>query len=376
MRVLQLVKTSIGASWALRQMRELVKLGVEVHVAMPLDGNLVDKYRKAGVITHDLSYSLVNIIGVSQKLRKIVTIVKPDIIHSHFVLTTIIMRVALRDIKIPRVFQVPGPLHLESWLFRNVDLILAQKKLDKWIGSCRWTNERYRKSGIDDGRLFLSYYGTDLEFIKYENGILKETLGLKNADFVVGMVAYMYAPKKFLCQKRGLKGHEDFIDALSLLLDKYPNLYGVCIGGAWDNAIEYEDSVIKYGQVKCGDRLFFLGTRSDVPALYGDMDLVVHPSHSENLGGAGESLLLRVPTITSNVGGFPDIVKDGETGLSVPPKEPLLLADAIEKVIKSDVDVELFKNAGYSQTFELLDVKNTAKSIFNIYNKIICDINV
>ena len=48
MKVLQLVKTSVGATWALKQMRELVKLGVEVHVALPTDGLLIEKYKEFG----------------------------------------------------------------------------------------------------------------------------------------------------------------------------------------------------------------------------------------------------------------------------------------------------------------------------------------
>ena len=45
------------------------------------------------------------------------------------------------------MFQVPGPLHLEHPLFRTVELASASGS-DFWIGSCRWTCERYRGSGI------------------------------------------------------------------------------------------------------------------------------------------------------------------------------------------------------------------------------------
>ncbi len=58
MRVLQLLKTSDGVSWALRQMRELVALGVDVHVLMPTDGSLVPLYREAGVVVHEGQPSL------------------------------------------------------------------------------------------------------------------------------------------------------------------------------------------------------------------------------------------------------------------------------------------------------------------------------
>ena len=140
MKVLQLIKTSVGANWAYRQMRELVKLGLEVHVAMPVDGPLVREYTECGVVVHPVLYSLSQIVTSCKQLQQIVKEVNPDIIHSHFVLTTLIMRIALRSDKRPRIFQVPGPLHLENLFFRKLDLWTSQSN-DVWVGSCKWTNE-------------------------------------------------------------------------------------------------------------------------------------------------------------------------------------------------------------------------------------------
>src|SRR5690606_31044154 len=103
----------------------------------------------------------------------------------------------------------------------------------------------------------------------------------------------------------------------------------VFVGGAWNKAYSYEKQIREYAERKGGDRFVFLGTRNDVLELYPDFDVAVHPSHSENLGGAVESLLLKVPTIATNVGGFPDIVIDGETGWLVPPGRPDKLAEKI-----------------------------------------------
>ena len=51
LKVLHLLKTAVGASWALRQTTELVKLGVEVHLALP-DGPMVARYKATGVVVH------------------------------------------------------------------------------------------------------------------------------------------------------------------------------------------------------------------------------------------------------------------------------------------------------------------------------------
>ena len=355
--------------WAFRLMRELVQLGDEVHVAMPVDGVLVPQYKEAGIIIHELNYSTKNALGTIKQIRKVVDEVKPDIVHSHFVVTTLLMRLALRRRKVARVFEVPGPLHLEHKLYRNADIWTAQKKKDFWIPTCQWSYDKYKECGIDESRLFLTYYGGDLVDKTYQKGLLRSELGLTRDEIIVGMVAYMYAPKKFLGEKRGLKGHEDLIDAVALIQDKYPNLHLVMVGGAWAGAVEYEREVIAYGKQKVRN-IHFLGTRNNVPELYQDFNMVVHPSHSENLGGAGESLMLAVPTIASNVGGFPDIVINGVTGYLTKPSDPESIAKAIETVIANPDEAKRLAENGKAFVHDKLGAKKTSKDVHEFYKLI------
>lgn len=377
MRVLQLVKTSHGASWALRQMRQLVTLGVDVHAFMPIDGPLVEHYRSAGVVLHAGQPNLpMNAPHRWRALfgdfRETVASIEPDIIHSHFVGTTLTMRFALgRDHSIPRVFQVPGPLHLEHAFFRTME-IWSAGSADSWIGSCEWTNDRYQRSGISPNRIFLSYYGSDLaELKRQEPGRLRNELGIPDSTRVVGMVAFMYAPKRYLGQSRGLKGHEDLIDALALLRRQGRDVVGVFVGGPWANATDYEQRVRTYGAEHLGEAAFFLGNRTDVPYLYADFDVVAHPSHSENVGGAAESQLLAVPTIATNVGGFPDLVKPQETGWLVPPKDPEALALVIGEALDDSERAKTYAAAGKELASNLFDVRRTSREIKEIYESIL-----
>lgn len=373
LKVLHLLKTSEGAAWALRLMKELVKHGIEVHVALSKGGRLYDEYSKNNIQVHPIDFSLKKLTQSIRQLKQIVRDLEPDIIHSHFVITSLIMRLGLRKYKVPRVFEVPGPLHLEHLLTRLIDTKSANHE-DYWIATCQWTYDTYVKSGINKNRLFLTYYGGDINYNIYQKGKLRTEFNIPEETFIVGLVAYMYAPKKWLGQKRGLKGHEDFIDALALVQKKYPQILGVCIGGAWDGAEEYEQSIKKYCEVK-GVNIIFTGTRRNVGELYQDIDCVVHPSHSENLGGAGESLLLGVPTIASNVGGFPDIVLPNETGLLVPPKSPEAIAEAIEYMFTHREDAERMAQNGKKYVTDLLDVKNTSNKVLEFYNLIISHYN-
>ena len=376
MRILHLVKTSIGATWALRQMRELVRLGVDVHVALPL-GPLISEYRAAGIIVHPFQFDFPIrrpwcCPSIFDSLRRLMELIKPDIIHSHFVGTTLTMRLALgKTHPVPRIFQVPGPLHLEHPFFRQAEIFLSGNS-DYWIGSCQWTCKRYRESGVSNDRLFLSYYGTDVDnFSACKPGKLRKEFGFDAATKLIGMVAYMYPPKRYLGQTRGIKGHEDLIDAIGIGLKDEPNIKGVFIGGGWNGASAYEKRIHAYGERRCRGHIAFLGTRNDVPELYPDLDVVVHPSRSENVGGAAESLLLAMPTIATNVGGLPDLVKHNETGWLVPPHEPTQLAKTILKVLKDPVGASEIAMKGQALARSLFDVKQTARQVAMIYQKIV-----
>lgn len=379
MRVLHLVKTSVGASWALRQTRELVKLGVEVHVALPPGGPLFQQYQAAGIIVHPVLLDFParkpwQWRNIFKKMRELVSFVRPDLIHSHHVGTTLTMRLTLgKTHPTPRIFQVPGPLHLEHAFFRHAELFTAGHS-DYWIGSCKWTCDLYRQSAVPQDRLFLSYYGTDIDnFVGCKPGKLRQVLGVDASIKLVGMVAYMYAPKTYLGQTRGLKGHEDLIDAIAICLQTEPNIQGIFIGGAWNDAIAYERRIRAYGKKKCAEHVVFLGTRNDVLEFYPDLDVVVHPSHSENVGGAVESLLLAVPTIATNVGGLPDLVKHNETGWLVSPRNPVHLAQAILEALHNPTRAREMAMNGQALARELFDVKKTARQILEIYQRILSD---
>jgi len=381
MRVLQLNKTAVGATWAFRQTRELVRRGVDVHMAMP-EGPLVDRYEQAGVTVHRLQTDFPvrspwRFPRIAAALRRLVRDVEPHVIHSHFVGTTLSMRLALgRRRTPPRAFQVPGPLHLESPFFRRAEIATATRS-DYWIASCEWTRQRYLQSGIPAERVFLSYYGVDIDDFKPQPpGTLRRELGIDDTARIIGIVAFMYAPKRYLGQTRGLKGHEDLIDALAILGKRRRDIVGVFVGGPWGGATDYEQRLVAYGKQRCGDRIHFLGTRSDVAALYADFDVAVHPSLSENVGGALESLVLGVPTIATNVGGFPDLVQPGRTGWLVPPKNPQQLAVAIEQALADPEHARALAQAGQVRARRLFDIRRNAEEVHEIYEQILkCELS-
>lgn len=375
MIILHLIKTTVGATWALREIQVLIRLGCEIHVALPDQEGLYEDYKKAGAHVHIVNVDIASFktspLAFTKAVidfRKLVLEINPNIIHSHFVGTTYFMRMALTGILIKRIFQVPGPLHLEKTITRKVDVNLANQ-YDYWIPTCHLSKQYYLNEGIAKDRLTTIFYGSDVSVFNNNQpkGSLRRELNIPDGIKIVGMVAFVYPPKKWLGQSRGLKGHEDLIDAMSTVIKQRKNVVCVIVGGAWGDSEDYYKQVVEYGENKLGAKVHFLGTRQDVPRLYPDFDIAVHPSLSENLGGAAESLLMGIPTIATNIGGFPDIVKENKTGWLVPPSDPSSLARKIVSVLDHPDNAKKVADFGKQEMLRELDVNNTATQVFDFY---------
>ena len=379
MKVLQIVKTSEGANWAYEQAKCLSDNGVEVVTIIPdKNGKVAKKYisSKMRVIIGDYSLPINRpwrYFSRKKEIQKIVKQENPDIIHIHFVTNAVMIRLALKKDKTPRLFQVPGPLHLENRLTRKLELASA-KDNDYWAPSCEYSQSIYEKY-VPKNKVFLAYYGgyggEKCAQYKKTNKLRKE-YNIGTHTKIIGMVSYFYKPKYYLGQTRGIKGHEDFIDAISILNSNITKpVQAIVIGGTWGKTNRYEKKVKKYSKNKGVKNIIFTGYRDDIKDIYKDLDIVVHPSLSENLGGAAESLAAGVPTIATNIGGFPDIVRNKETGLLCEPKNPESIAECIQFMLQNENSANIMAKQGKKLVESKLDILNTTKRLFEIYNQVI-----
>jgi glycosyltransferase involved in cell wall biosynthesis len=125
------------------------------------------------------------------------------------------------------------------------------------------------------------------------------------------------------------KGQAALIDALPALAPAHPGLRVFLIGGE-GRAGERARLTARAAAAGEADRLIFLGPREDVPALLPAFDALVHLPRDESFGLApAEAMAAGLPTIATAVGGCREVVRDGETGLLVPPGDAPALAGAL-----------------------------------------------
>jgi len=149
--------------------------------------------------------------------------------------------------------------------------------------------------------------------------------GLPPDAFTVAVVAQLI-PRK---------GHRFLIQALPAILSHCPTTRLLFFGRGPAEA-DLRRSCAAAG---LSDRVRFAGFRPDVQRFLPCIDVIAHPATMEGLGIALlEAAAARRPLVAAAVGGIPEIVLDGETGLLVPPGEPQALAAAVIRLL-SDPDL-------------------------------------
>jgi len=380
MKVLHLCKTSRGARWASAQARVLTRRGIEVHVALPdLEGPVTSEWMASGAQVHGVDYTLSPLLPVAtisslDQLRRLVELIQPDLIHSHHVKAAILARLALRGrYSMPRVFQVPGPFHMERFLFRRLELSTATAE-DYWIATSRATLSHYLRAGVRSERVFLSYAGTENErFRGQRKGQLRRHLGLADSEFLVGNISYIYTPKWYFMQRVGLKCHEDLIDGISLAAEKDRSIRGVLVGGPWGTDSTYFDKLRRYARKRSGNAVMMPGAfnHEEVASAIWDFDCAAHVPMSENCGGVVEPLLCGIPTIASRIGGLVEVVMEGSTGVTVPVGHPRALSEAILFVRNHYGAMCNQAHAGRILAQTMFDVNRTAVEVEEIYRYVL-----
>jgi glycosyltransferase involved in cell wall biosynthesis len=131
------------------------------------------------------------------------------------------------------------------------------------------------------------------------------------------------------------KGHADAIQALSLVgsagADATLRIFG---SGSEQFMRELQEKAHKLG---VANRIEWCGFIKNASEIYSSIDVCLVPSRFPDPlpTSAIEASLHGRPVIATSIGGLPEIVKDGETGLLVPPGRPDLLAQAIDRFLKS-----------------------------------------
>jgi glycosyltransferase involved in cell wall biosynthesis len=162
------------------------------------------------------------------------------------------------------------------------------------------------------------------------------------------------------------KGHRFLFAAVPEILARVPGVTFLLVGEGPHQA-ELEAEVQARG---LGPVVRFLGRRNDIPELIKLATVVVLPSLAESFGFVlAEAMSLGTPVVATRIGGIPEVVSDGETGLLVPPRDATLLADAICRVLDNQTWAKALGRAGKARA-ALFSVERMVRGYERVYERV------
>ena len=111
--------------------------------------------------------------------------------------------------------------------------------------------------------------------------------------------------------------------------------------------------------------------RTDVPEIISASELFALPSINEGFGVVLlEAMAMKCPIVATHVGGIPEVVLDGETGILVPPKDPEQLARGIIKLLKDQSLANQMGERGYQRLRTCFNIEETVTKMEHLYKEL------
>ncbi|WP_049783346.1 glycosyltransferase family 4 protein [Mahella australiensis] len=226
---------------------------------------------------------------------------------------------------------------------RTARIIAVSDALAQYLCSC----------GISQDKITVVHNGIDLE--PYSDNAAEEHH--KNESFVIGTAARLIPQK----------GIDVLLEAFCILLHEY-NQSRLIIAGDGPSRMELERWCWK---MNIADRVSFLGYINDINAFMQRLDVFVLPSLSEGFGiSVLEAMACARPVIASSVGGVPEIVDHGQTGLLFPPGDSGTLAICLKYLMEHRNDAIDMGLRAHRRLNGRFDTHTMIKKIEDIYRSL------
>lgn len=316
--------------------------GIELSVGYLQDFNgspNAERLRAAGIEPRFVGVRKLLDAESLRRVRRHLAEIRPDVVHTHLMAADVQGTLAARSLRLPAVSTVHLVARRRSGAPRQ-DVKDALTAAVRRLGSARTIT-------VSDAAraAYVAAYGDARRHPRVttiHNGLAlvappADAAGQVRAELGIAPDALVASIVSVL---RPGKGHAVAVEVIRRLLPRFPTLRLLVVGSG------PSEEEVRRLVAPLGDAALLLGHRSDVPRLLAATDVLLHPTAMDAFPGVLlEASALGVPTVATAVGGIPEIVADGESGLLVqaPPTADAvaarlerLLADAPLRARMSD----------------------------------------
>jgi glycosyltransferase involved in cell wall biosynthesis len=320
-------------------------------------GCIADELRARGVRVVSLGGRGKLDVRVMLRLWRFVKREQPEVIQAFLFWANVAARIVGRLATNIRVIaSYHDEVVSEGWLSRLVDRLTM-----KWCAQNVCCSEAVRRSvqtqiGMGDNRFVTIPFGVEIRGCA---GVIaaKAEVGLHDRWPVIGTVCRLVEPKKglrFLLEAVALLGRNSGGPVCQVLI--------VGEGPAEESLRALSE------RLGIASQVVFAGMRRDIPQLLSLMDVFVLPSLYEGFGIAIlEAMAAGKPVVATTVGGIPEFVIPGRSGLLVPPGDPIALAGAIKQLLDQPEKAKSMGRQGQEHVSNHYSIESVVRQHEHLY---------
>ena len=358
--MLDILHTESSMGWGGQEIRVvqeslgMMKRGHSVSIAAPAGSKILSRAGEAGIRTYELEFRKSRPSAYA-RFGSFLSREHFDVINTH---SSSDSWVGLISGKLKRDRPILiRTRHLSTPISRSPFSRLLYNVLPDAVMT---TGEEIRRvmidiNGFDGAKIVSVPTGVDMDRFDPETVLPC----LPHDGFTVGMVSVV----------RSWKGHKYFIESIPRILAAVPQARFVIAGdGPYREVVS---GMIR--DASLGGKVLMTGHSEQIPEIIRSLDVLVHPSYANE--GVPQSVLqamaMKTPVVASDTGAVKEVVRDGETGFLVPPRNPGLLAERVVELYRKPELRDRFGTEGRKLVAERYSFENMLDTIGRLYGDLL-----
>lgn len=296
-------------------------------------------------------------------LARIISHERIDLVHTHGVRAGIIGQAAALLARCRKVVATIHNMHNTTLPFSTVLRTLQASLMRMAVSHTITVSEALKREletyiWLPQEKTTVIYNGIDTDLFLPDAGMLRTSIGIPEDVPVIGTVARL----------EPTKGIKYLLEAAHHIDKKYDTVYFLIVGDGPD-----QDSLQQQARILgIEERVIFYGFCHDIPSLLPVFDIAVIPSLREGMSiFCLEALASGRPVVASEVGGLPEIIRSGKTGLLVPPGDPEALAEALVFLLKNREMATSLGSKGKEMVVQYFTCSRMIERTKEIYTKVL-----